>query len=286
MVILSATKREIGQYARSGTSFDNTRFTFTSYFLSVYETPLNVKCYSSTNTCRFNQTTNVLALRENEQVVITCEASFWKSETTYGIPAELFYRSNNEECSSNENKFVPLSTDTLGTQRVQNVQLKKDCSRAFQSSDTGSTYTCGIRYSNTPESLRNDEIDRLNIKIDVHYGPLSLVSLALSTNEFNKTVKQGMPVSIKCPFEGNPITYFWKQISGPGLNTVENAGDREYALPRTLAPGQYQYQCRAYVGGLINSPTETTTFSVQIQENRATTKKGKFFSFANYKFCF
>jgi hypothetical protein len=120
------------------------------------------------------------------------------------------------------------------------------------------------------------------MKIDVHYGPLSLVSLALSTNEFNKTVKQGMPVSIKCPFEGNPITYFWKQISGPGLNTVENAGDREYALPRTLAPGQYQYQCRAYVGGLINSPTETTTFFVQIQENRATTKKGKFFSFSIY----
>lgn len=279
MIIMSVSKRELGQYARSGWALDGLRNTFTSYYLSAYEAPFNVKCQSATNNCRFNQTSNVLTVRENDQVVITCSANFWKSETTYGIPAEIFYRStSSEECSSNESKLVQNTTEAIGSQRVQSLYLKKDCSRSFTGVETGNSYTCGMRYINTLDTSRNDEIDKLTMKIDVHYGPLSLVQLAVQANEFNKTVKQGMPISIKCPFEGNPITYFWKQSSGPSSSdTTENAGDREFVVPRSLPPGQYQYQCRAYVAGLIEMRTESVTFTVVVQENKATTKKCKFF---------
>ena len=207
-------------------------------------------------------------------MIISCEANFWKSDTAYGIPAEMFYRStNNEECTTNENKFVLASIDSLASGRVQNYQLKKDCSRSFQTADSASTYICGVRYVNSPDSMKNDEIDRLNIKIDVHYGPISLISSALTSNEFNKTIKQGGSVTLKCPFEGNPIMYYWKQLGND--NYIESVGDRELVLSKTLAAGQYQYQCRAFLAGFIDTRTESVVFSVSIQENKATTKKGK-----------
>lgn len=286
--IIRTTQNELGQYVRSGLTSD-IRPTYANYFLSAYEGPLNVKCYSDSNTCRFNQSINVLTVKENEPIVLTCSASLWRSGS-YGIPGEIYYRSSTmDECTQNENKFlnndyISTTNSQVSTSKSQNVQLKKDCARTFRREDNQMSYICGIRYAQTPEVISTNDIDRLNIKLDVHYGPVSLLQ-TLPLTEFNRTIKYGNSITLKCPYEGNPITYWWKIINSPSssspssVDTKEFLGEREHLLSSTLTPGSYQYQCRAYIGGYIDKTLDSVLFNVNIIESRTTAKKGKIYIF-------
>jgi len=242
----------VGEYYRYSDSTDNVKNTMTTFRVSLYEGPLRIECLSS-GACRYNATSRVLTIRES----LTHNLSSVVRVTRFSdheLPIEIFYKSTpmREECLLNENRRVSVAK--IGP-KLEVTELAKNCSMAFSRSDRA--ITLGLRYVHGVNA--NGEIETMDVALDVQYGP---ERVALASAELNPTFIVGDSRTLKCPFVGAPIAYYWKILESK--DTTEFSGTRELTLPRNLAAGTYKYQCRAHVGGFVGNTTEMVMFTVTV----------------------
>lgn len=235
----------VGEYKREA-DIDNSKSTDTYYYLSVYETPFIISCLDTLN-CRFNYTNNKLSLRSNEPIQFSVSTNIWQNN---GTETKAEFSFNDPNCDMYDTKRKLIKSDQT---KLEQIELKKECTRKFNQDDL--KYQFVLKYKNDIND--NKQIDTLNIDLDVHYGPERLTS-----SELNIVIEQGEQRSLKCPFLGNPIDYYWKSLSIK--DNTEYSGSQILILSKSLTPGNYQYQCRAYLGGFIQRQTESVTFNVRV----------------------
>lgn len=167
-----------------------------------------------------------------------------------------------EECASNENRRL---SNKIGP-KLEVTELSKNCTLVFNRNDKA--VTLGLRYANGINA--NGEIETMEVTLDVQYGP---EKLNLVASEQNPTFIVGDSRTLKCPFVGAPIAYYWKALDAK--DSTEFSGARELVLPRNLAAGTYKYQCRAHVGGFVGNTTEMVLFTVTVNSVQYADKKSK-----------
>jgi hypothetical protein len=257
LLIRKVTKDRLGQYVKIGKSDDKTRFTFTSYTLAAFETKPDGYCVSDNTSCTYDNPTNILKIKENENVTLHCSYYIWQSidDKIDNLPVEIdFPLEFGHDCI-----FKPVLKYHDYTDPVTNAKrilVTKECSRSFERHDN--RFKCML--VNTNDKKTNDEIiSDVEVKVDVHYENDEIDHEVDVLKSINTDDEQ---VSLICPFEGNPIQYYWKNNS----SNSETEGDQVNVLSKFKSSGLFHYECRAYIGGLVNKWTDRINYTIEVQK--------------------
>ena len=277
--------------------FDASNFASTSivfFNVSAYIEPVQFSCanISSGSSCLYDSTIQTLSVLANSPVLLSCSVQVVQNDV-YPIPGQFNFFSDlnsNEECmgpsnvaSMNSSMVQATFNGSNGGYNLLMSRLSKNCTRTFSIKDT--SYSCLLNPSQSNSTLYKQPgpLETLNIKLDVQYGPdatLPLMPIPTSyAAMFNKTktVNDNLNTTFVCPFVGNPSPiYFWRVAnvvlngSDPKLVTLtpssafSQSTSNTFVILNNLQVGQYTFECKAQVAGIINQVSPTVQFNLNM----------------------
>ena len=124
-----------------------------------------------------------------------------------------------------------------------------------------------MKYSNIERT--SFIVDQLEVKLEVEFG---LIKDEHNEKDLKKSVAVGKGVKLSCPISGHPIKYFWKEIKNNNVSE-EIVGLKEFQVPKSLAAGVFNYECRAEISSAVS---DTNVDPIKFQVTVGGTSKSIF----------
>lgn len=267
LIIRNLSLSSLGHYTRSSKSKDRTKSYYYNYFVAGLDIPLRFNCASNKLTiCNYDTKTNTLTVKEDADVILNCAAIILKTADN-NVEAEIHYEYDGQsECSSQTSR-KKNDTQSSRMANLHEIEISSDCPAKFDKSVN--KFTCALRYFK--EFGRNEaglEIERLNINVNVHFGP---ITEQYTSNDTTKSITKSQSLTLKCPFAGNPVEFYWQY-----MNETEFRGEKELNVAN-LANGIHNYQCRAKINGVFEESSEKVQFKITVKDQKPKSKPSKSF---------
>jgi hypothetical protein len=180
---------------------------------------------------------------------LDCSALLWKY-SDYDSPVEIHVKDCEDE---------PDIKTLQGTREgFKLFEITSRCKKSF--SKTDSSFSCIMKYANIERS-NSFILDQIDVKLAVEFGPIGDV---YDEKDFKKTISIGKGLSLKCPISGHPIRYFWKEIKNDKMVGEEIIGEKYFHIPKNLAAGVYNYECRAEINNSGSTRSDSIKFQVTV----------------------
>ena len=223
-------KNMIGEYLKRYKSEGNDyvyRFILTSYLKE-----LSISCEKLNNNtcCNINEKSKKLFVKEDRSVDLECSISVLSAIDIDSDNLELHMT----DC---EDKEDIITSNDHGNGLIE-YTFKTNCKRSFYKTDK--SFICSILDYDHSSYFKSKVLDLV-----VEYGP---IEDSFDENYFNKTINYGESIVLKCPIDGYPIKYSWKDDKHH-----EYPFGKYFTLPRHLEARLHKYECKAVIGNAIES---------------------------------
>ena len=263
------------------------------YNVSAYQS-IDLECQNGTDgpSCYYNRSTQTLSVAVDRPTKIICSVPIIQNDNL-PISAQINFNSeyNGEECADHSSIVQSSASPLDAPQEHYNVihkQLTKNCTRTFRMQEAGSSYTCQMNPTKpsgleNPSYQMNQSYQSLVVKIDLQYGPDPTQPLDnIPQYLTNKTLISGLgsQASFSCPFVGNPTpNFYWRVVSveiDNNTNVLSNnrrlftptnesfLSSHDYTIPRDLEVGNYVFECKAQVLGLLQQFSQPVLFNLRV----------------------
>jgi hypothetical protein len=227
--IINFNKEMIGEITKEMKSNDkdfDCVFILTSFAKSL---SMNCEEINSNSYCNLDQESKKLNVIEDQLVDIKCSVTILSAIEISSEHLGLHV----SDCEDLDDEIT--SIDSKNYTGLQEYTFKTNCKRNFYRTDK--FVSCAIL---DLDSDRYSTFKSKALDVVVEYGP---IVENFDSDYFNKTIKYGKSVVLKCPVNGYPIRYIWKDDKNN-----EYSFGKYFTLPRHLEKRKHEYECTAVIG--------------------------------------
>jgi hypothetical protein len=228
--ILNFNEKMVGEITKAYKSNDkdaNCVFILTSFVKSL---SMNCEEINTSNYCSIidlDQASKKLFVKEDQLVDIQCSVTILSAVEM----SPEYLGLHMSDCEDLDDEITSIYS--IKYTGLQEYTFKTNCKRNFYRTDK--SISCSILDFDRYSYLKSKVLD-----VVVEYGP---IEENFDNDYFNKTISYGKSVVLKCPVNGYPISYIWKDDK-----SNKYSFGKYFTLHRHLETRLHEYECTAVIG--------------------------------------